>query len=249
MATKKFLHNLDLNLNELQNAVIQQLATDPLTPTQGQFWYNSTEDRIKYYDGAAVITVANLNDVTGLLEFKGGYNAATNTPNLDSSPTAGTIKKGDYYVVTAAGTFFTEPLEIGDSLFANVDDPASLSDFTLVQYNLTDATETRKGVAEIATQAETNAGTDDSRIVTPLKLKNASFLQNLAKKYSGSTTIGTLAGAQTITHNLGTRDVVVSVYDSATFEQYSVEIVHSTLNTITISANGTNVAVNYAIVG
>lgn len=33
------------------------------------------------------------------------------------------------------------------------------------------ATETLKGIAEIATQAETNAGTDDARIVTPLKLR------------------------------------------------------------------------------
>lgn len=35
-----------------------------------------------------------------------------------------------------------------------------------------DATETVEGVAELATQAETNTGTDDVRIVTPLKLKN-----------------------------------------------------------------------------
>lgn len=33
------------------------------------------------------------------------------------------------------------------------------------------ATETVEGIAEIATQAETDAGTDDTRIVTPLKLK------------------------------------------------------------------------------
>jgi len=35
-----------------------------------------------------------------------------------------------------------------------------------------DATETVKGIAELATQAETNTGTDDLRIVTPLKLRN-----------------------------------------------------------------------------
>ncbi len=35
-----------------------------------------------------------------------------------------------------------------------------------------DATETVKGIAELATQAETDAGTDDTRIVTPLKLAN-----------------------------------------------------------------------------
>jgi hypothetical protein len=35
---------------------------------------------------------------------------------------------------------------------------------------ISDATEAVKGKAELATQAETNAGTDDQRIVTPLKL-------------------------------------------------------------------------------
>jgi hypothetical protein len=35
-----------------------------------------------------------------------------------------------------------------------------------------DASETVEGVAEIATQAETNTGTDDLRIVTALKMKN-----------------------------------------------------------------------------
>lgn len=34
------------------------------------------------------------------------------------------------------------------------------------------ATETQQGIAEIATQGETNTGTDDTRIVTPLKLAN-----------------------------------------------------------------------------
>lgn len=37
--------------------------------------------------------------------------------------------------------------------------------------SLPDATETLKGKAEIATQAETDAGTDDARIVTPKKLR------------------------------------------------------------------------------
>lgn len=38
--------------------------------------------------------------------------------------------------------------------------------------SIPDASETVEGVAELATQAETNAGTDDLRIVTALKLKN-----------------------------------------------------------------------------
>ena len=40
------------------------------------------------------------------------------------------------------------------------------------------ATETAAGVAELATQAETNAGTDDLRIVTPLKLRTTTFISS-----------------------------------------------------------------------
>lgn len=38
------------------------------------------------------------------------------------------------------------------------------------------ATETKAGIAEIATQAEVDAGTDDTRIVTPAKLNNWSSI-------------------------------------------------------------------------
>ena len=41
---------------------------------------------------------------------------------------------------------------------------------TVVSGGTPNATETVKGKAELATQAETNTGTDDARIVTPAKL-------------------------------------------------------------------------------
>ena len=42
------------------------------------------------------------------------------------------------------------------------------------------ATETERGIAEIATQAETDAGTDDERFITPLKLANYSGFPSAA---------------------------------------------------------------------
>lgn len=65
------------------------------------------------------------------------------------------------------------------------------------------ATETIKGIAEIATQAETDAGTDDERIVTPLKLKNYNFVASPAPFVEELTSItGSNAGAW-ITRSLG----------------------------------------------
>ena len=52
MATKKILANLDLIQNELQNAVIQVLASDPATGKLGQIYYNSANKALMQYDGA-----------------------------------------------------------------------------------------------------------------------------------------------------------------------------------------------------
>ena len=112
MAEKTYLHDLDLNLNQLLNAVIQQLGVDPAA-VEGQVWYKTGDKRISYYDGVQNQRVANLNDITGLWSLQGPYNAATNTPNL-VTPAAGTVLKGYAYVVTTGGDFYGEQLEIGD---------------------------------------------------------------------------------------------------------------------------------------
>tara|TARA_B100001175_G_C19512058_1_gene644517 strand:- start:1455 stop:3830 length:2376 start_codon:yes stop_codon:yes gene_type:complete len=86
---------------------------------------------------------------SGVLIFQGGYNAATNTPDLDSSPSA-SIKKGWSYVVTNDGSFFTEQVRAGDFLIANSDSPTALSDWTTVQSNIDLASTTTPGIASFS---------------------------------------------------------------------------------------------------
>jgi len=86
----------------------------------------------------------------GGVVFQGGYNAATNTPDLDSNPSSA-IKKGWMYTVTVAGNFFTEAVEVGDSLIAQSDAPTALSDWTTIQNNIDVATATVKGIANFPT--------------------------------------------------------------------------------------------------
>jgi hypothetical protein len=92
------------------------------------------------------------------------------------------------------------------------------------------ASETTAGIAELATQAETDAGTDDLRIVTPLKLANWS---GRIKKYSVSIGDGS-ATSYTITHNLASRDVHVTVYNASTYDEVITDVTHSTTDTLTV---------------
>ena len=85
---------------------------------------------------------------SGLLLFQGGYNASTNTPDLDSSPSS-SIKKGWSYVVTADGSFFTEQVRVGDLLIAQQDAPTTLAHWVTVQSNIDLASTTTVGLAQI----------------------------------------------------------------------------------------------------
>lgn len=53
MAATKVLVPLDLGKNEIQNAVVQNLASAPSSPVKGQLYFNSTSNILFYYNGTA----------------------------------------------------------------------------------------------------------------------------------------------------------------------------------------------------
>ena len=64
MAKKNVLVDLDLNKNELQNAVVQNLAAAPANPKAGQIWYDTTSGLIYYSDGTNSKAVGYLPPAT-----------------------------------------------------------------------------------------------------------------------------------------------------------------------------------------
>ena len=155
--------------------------------------------------------------VTGLLEFKGGFNA--NTGDLDSPLTTDLytntiINVGDYYVVTTAGDFFgnaATPLTPGDSVIAQnaVPDPSTTAaveaDFIVVQSDTDLATLSTVGLGNV------NADTDDSKLGI-----SVSYLSGTAK--TGVDLVGLDAGgavdnSDVIFGNNGTKNVKFAISD------------------------------------
>lgn len=93
------------------------------------------------------------------------------------------------------------------------------------------ASESTAGIAELATQAETDTGTDDLRIVTPLKLATWS-----ARPKRFSATFGDGSATQyTLTHNLNSRDVIVQVRGAnSPWDEVICDIEATTVNSVTV---------------
>lgn len=109
-----FLVNLNLNKNELQNAVIQPLSTAPSNAVQGQIYYNTADHALYQYDGsdwqevgkAYVLPKANTNTLGGIIigtglsadsNGKASVDYGTGNPSMDGTASAGTANKASRF--------------------------------------------------------------------------------------------------------------------------------------------------------
>ena len=195
----------------------------------------TTENAVKTYVDATVAGLGNL---------EGGFAAGSAT---EFPTAAGGTKKGDYWYVTSDGTVNGVILKVGDVLIANKDNPNvnTTTDWVILQTNVDQATETVPGIAEIATQAETNTGTDDTKIVTPLKLKT--FFDTAVGGYAANVGNGS-STSFVVTHNLNTLDVLVQVVEISTGDTVYTDVARTTVNAVTVTFNTAPTTNQYRIV-
>jgi len=164
--------------------------------------------------------------VAGGLIYQGGYNAATNTPNLDSPPTIPGIKRGWTYTVTVDGTFFTEQVRVGDVLIAEIDAPTTLADWTTVQNNIDLASLTQVGIGNV------NAGTGISVSYS----NGTALVSTTTTSATGQITAGSLAG--TVNHTFGL-NTMVQTYDAGTGDTIYCDVTR-TATSVTADINVAN---------
>lgn len=154
-------------------------------------------------DNTKIVTPQKLlqfvsDKITGLWENKGFFDCSTN-PNYPAAVS------GDAYTVSVAGKIGGAAgidVEVRDVFYCINDNPGGDQatvggDWGIIQSNLVQATEVIAGIAEIATQAEVNAGLDDMRLVTALKLKTLLDGRNATEVQTGLAEIATQAEVNT----------------------------------------------------
>ncbi len=174
--------------------------------------------------------------VTGLLEFKGGFDADTGTivggtTNLtkNDQPNAGdetvAIAVGDYYVVTADGNFFgntATPLTVGDSVIVKTAAAAGAStesDFIIVQSDTDLATATTVGLGNVVPGTSATITAPYSAGTSTLDVVDSTADQKGAVIVAASTGIdvtyssGTATVTNTDTNSINTDEGEISAGD------------------------------------
>lgn len=242
---KKILSDYDFNnVSKILNLPDGVNPQDPVTMAQ----LNAAVEGTNWKDSVRVASVSNINLASPGATIDGVTMAANDRVLVKDQSTA---SQNGLYVWNGAAVPMTRSLDAStagelEQAIVTVEEGTSAGSSyrqTTVNFTLDSgsiaftpfgnsvgaASESTAGKAELATQAETDTGTDDATIVTPLKL--ATWSGRLKR---ASTTFGDGSATQyDLTHSFGSRDVHVQIYRVASpYDEISCDIERLDVNTV-----------------
>ena len=255
MATKQYLHNLDLvkvaqlinaRAHNVTDAEMTALAATLGADNKGLFVYNTEQEALYVWDGVEFDRQAI--DIAGDIIFRGVIALA----DYDVDPAF--LIAGSQYAAADAGTLDfpsvttyipSAVVEAGDQILFTAPDTVYI-----IQRNDEQATEATLGNVRLATQGETNTGTNDIAAVTPLKLHTKLVNGKYPKQYNATVNLVALTPLN-VPHNLNLSDRdalhVTTMFNN---REISVQVDSVDANNITLTSlvarNGVRVTVSGA---
>lgn len=247
---RKFVTNVDLNQNEIINAKIQLLASDPASPQDGQVWINTSSWTLKLRLNGVTIALGRLDQITA----PNGSVDANNQRIINlGTPTAAADAVTKAYVdgLLAGATDYKESVRVATTTNITLSGTQTIDGVSVVAgdrvlvKNQTTASE--NGIYVVASGAWTRATDFDTSAeaspgaLIPVEEGTANGDKLFIHATNGPVTLGTTsltfvsltagggsgtvnkyatsigngsATSFTLTHNLGTTDVQVQVYDN-----------------------------------
>lgn len=171
--SQKWFNGLNLQQNQLENAVIQNLASDPSSGKAGQIYYNTTDNGYRYHNGTAWVSIT-AEAVKSIVAGNGLTSSGTDTVTISlGTPSASGSGSNTYGSNGVTANSHTH------------------------QISLPDATDSAKGVIELATDAEATAGTDTTRAINAKQLAAAKQSAIDSAKVTIQTSNGITGGSAT----------------------------------------------------
>lgn len=198
--SQKWFNGLNLQQNQLENAVIQNLASDPSSGKAGQIYYNTTDNGYRYYNGTAWVSIS----ADAIKSIVAGNGLTSSTSGNAVTLTLGTPSTSG----AASGNTF------GDN---NVTENSHTH-----QIRIPSASTIEKGIVQLATDTEATTGTETTKAVTPKQLASAKQDAINSAKVTIQTSDGLTGGSSTpatsFTLGLSNSGVAAGTYNNVTVD-------------------------------
>jgi hypothetical protein len=235
-----FFADINLDQQEIQSVAFENLATNPSSPTEGQFYFNTGTNRLRFYDltNTTWIEVGNSTGVTSVSAQNGLEDTGTAALPIiepDYSTAANIIlSAGAATTLTTSSTFIAS---VGNSVEKyTISNLATLIGAGVSSVNTTDGTFIDLTPTS-ATPGAVVVTADLSATGTP---NSTNFLcgNNTWTTISQSSTYATTIGSSTtstVTHSLNTLDVIVQLYDISSGQTIFAVVDRTGVNAVDIT--------------
>ena len=219
------------------NSVTVPDSIDDIAVTDGT--YNATTNKL-----ATVSTVTSaIAALPEPMQFKGSLGTDGTITTL---PAASSSNEGYVYKVITAGTYASQAADVGDTfisdgtqwvLIPSGDEPSGTVTSVATGTGLTGGPITSSGTISLATSGVT-AGTYNSVTVDAYGRVTSGSSVTYMQRYATTITGNASSTNFDVTHNLGTRDVIVQVYVTTSgddqYDQIMVDVTRTSTSKVTI---------------